>query len=101
MKNGNAYVSLELIIRHVRKVMKIALKSDQNKGYFTLGSMYIHDTISLNFSLNGNCFRQNLVQRVRTHMFNDYSPKIVPFVNLCEKNVVQRNRPQIMRMRYA
>jgi len=46
------------IFLHLSEKIKVPLKSDTNKGYFTGRPMYIYDSISLSSSWIEKCFRQ-------------------------------------------
>jgi len=69
--------------------IQVTLKSDKTNGYYTSRFMYIFYHISLSSYQNYNVSDKNCKKNQNTFS------KIVPFMRLCEKNIVERGRPQM------
>ena len=79
-----------------KSVIQVSLKPDNNDGHLKCRTINIFEDISLNFSQNEKCFRQKVIQKIKTHILclmtffsieyravcNTYclSSKTVPFV---------------------
>ena len=86
------------IFRQSVKKTRVSLKSDKNIRYFTRGSMYICDNISLSFSWNEKCPRHPL-QTKSKHTFV-VETFFIFFENrtvygIMWKNVVDQGAPQL------
>jgi hypothetical protein len=63
------------------KKFQDSIKSGKNNEYLTRTHTHVYDRISLNVSWNERFFRQICSNNKNNiFMFNDVSPKIVPFV---------------------
>jgi hypothetical protein len=58
--------------------IKLSLKSDKNIGYFTGRTIYIYYCISLIFSSNQKCFRQNLQRKSKHRSSRGNKPNLCP-----------------------
>ena len=68
--------------------IQVTLKSDKNGGYFVWRFIYIYYNILFRSSENEKNFWQNLYGNSKhDFMFNNFFPKIDPFVG-CVKNMV-------------
>ena len=74
------------ILRESDEKIQVSLKSDKNNGYFALRPMYIYDSVSLRSSYNGTVSNKVCRENQSIHfMFNNFFPKIVPFMRKCRK----------------
>ena len=76
------------IFRNSVEKIKVSLKSDRNKQYFTRRRKYIYD-ISLIYALNENCFKKSCTENQNTYfMFKNFFLKIVLYEIMCN-NIVK------------
>ena len=92
------------IFRKVVGKIRVSLKSDKNRGYFTCKPIYSFDHILLSSSLNGKCFRRHLKRKSKHILCSiTFFSENRTFYEIMWKNIAERGRPQmtIWRMRIA
>jgi hypothetical protein len=85
-----------VFLKNLSWKLKVSVISDKNNGYFTRSAIYIFDHISLNSSLNKECFWQQLYRKsIHTFHVQELVFKNCAIHEIIWKYIVEPERPQM------